>query len=78
MDVPNYHFSVLNELKKKTASSGDLPPPERLYGKAIHDAKTPAQQRQEATRLFEFLYNSDGDTPVLGVLGLDPIHKTPL
>jgi hypothetical protein len=57
---------------------GDLPPPERLYGKAIHDAKTPAQQRQEATRLFEFLYNSDGDTPVLGVLGLDPIHKTPL
>jgi hypothetical protein len=38
---------------------GDLP--EGLYGKAIHDAKTPAQQRQEATQLFKFLYNSDGE-----------------
>jgi hypothetical protein len=78
MDVPDHHFPVLNELKKKAASSesrvlnfkimpaattvtqpeeytpvywdgGDLPPPEGLYGKAIHDTKTPADQRHKET-----------------------------
>jgi hypothetical protein len=88
MDVPDHHFPVLNELKKKTASSesrvlnfkimptvppvtpaeytpvywdGDLPSPEGLYGKAIHDSKTPADQRHEATQLFDFLHTSDGE-----------------
>ena len=40
---------------------GDLPSPEGLYGKAIHDSKTPADQRHEATQLFDFLHTDDGE-----------------
>ena len=31
----------------------------QLYGKAIHDTKTPADQCHEATRLFNFLHTND-------------------
>ena len=37
---------------------GAYPLPEGMYGTAINEKKTPAQQRHEATQIFQFLSSS--------------------
>ena len=51
---------------------GAYPLPEGMYGTAVNEKKTPAQQRHEATRIFQFLSTANGDYDML-VLMTSPV-----